>query len=127
MVFRRRHLAVAMHQNSAEGTGNQLRQGDSRMADDCGGLGVKFDEESRRIVVGTMNDAQDDLLDQRADVTDTAVVAVADYVFAGTGVLEVKLHDGTAYRIEVAKIGRSRAGGRIAILPGSTIVGLPDE
>lgn len=104
-----------------------MEQGDSRLTHAEGKLGVKFNEHSQRIVVGMMNDAQDDLIDEKEDVTDTAVVAVADYVFARTGSVELKLEDDTAYRIEVVKIGRSRSGGRIAILPGSTIVGLPEE
>lgn len=90
-------------------------------------LGVKFNEQSRRIFVGTMNDAQDDLLDEKQDVTSTAVVAVADYVFAGTGAIEIDFDDDTAYRIEVVKVGRTRSGDRIALLPGSTVVGLPDD
>ncbi|NTY62153.1 DUF7446 family protein [Mycolicibacterium sphagni] len=97
------------------------------MRNSRGSLGVKFDEPSRRILVGTMNDAQDDLLDEKEDVTSTAVVAVADYVFAGTGAIEVNLGDDTAYRIEVVKIGRTRSGDRIALLPGSGIVGLPGD
>lgn len=59
-------------------------------------LGVVFNEQSRTIHVGPMNEAHDELLDEREDVTSTAVVAVADYVFAGTGAVEVKLDDGTA-------------------------------
>lgn len=90
-------------------------------------LGVKFNDQSRRIFVGKMNDAQDDLLDEKQDVTSTAVVAVADYVFAGTGAIEVNFEDDTAYRIEVVKVGRTRSGDRIALLPGSAIVGFPDD
>lgn len=41
-------------------------------------LGVVFDEHTRQMLVGKMNDAQDDLLNEKADVTSTAVVAVAD-------------------------------------------------
>jgi hypothetical protein len=89
-------------------------------------LGVKFDEQSRQILAGRMNDAKDELLDETEDVTNTAVVAVADYVFAGTGAVEIKLEDDTAYRIEVVKIGRTRSGSRIALLPGSAVVGSPD-
>ncbi|XTP38567.1 DUF7446 family protein (plasmid) [Mycobacterium sp. TJFP1] len=87
-----------------------------------------FSEQSRKIHVGTMNEAHDGLVDEMEDVTSTAVVAVADYVFAGTGAVEVNLDDGSAYRIEVVKIGSSsRSGHRIALLPGSEIVGLPDS
>lgn len=89
-------------------------------------LGVKFNEQSHRIVVGTMNDAQDDLLDEQDDVTDTAVVAVADYMFARTGSIAIKFDDDTAYQIQVTKIGRTRSGDRIVLLPGSTIAGLPE-
>lgn len=88
-----------------------------------GPLGVVFNEQSRKIHVGTMNEAHDELLDEMEDVTSTAVVAVADYVFAGTGAVDVNLDDGSAYRIEVVKIGSpSRSGHRIALLPGSAIV-----
>lgn len=53
---------------------------------------------------------------------------MADYVFAGTGAVEVNLYDGTAYRIEVVKIGSSsRSDHRTALLPGSAIVELPDN
>lgn len=101
--------------------------GEDQVRDPRGVLGVKFDGSSRRIVVGTMNEAQDDLLDEKADVTSTAVVAVADYVFAGTGAVEISLDDGTAYRVEVAKIGHPGAGGRIALLSGSEIVEMADD
>ncbi|AQA07023.1 hypothetical protein BVC93_31515 (plasmid) [Mycobacterium sp. MS1601] len=74
-----------------------------------------------------MNEAHDGLVDEMEDVTSTAVVAVADYVFAGTGAVEVNLDDGSAYRIEVVKVGSSRSGHRTALLPGSAIVELPDN
>ncbi|WP_442929119.1 DUF7446 family protein [Mycobacterium sp. MS1601] len=90
-------------------------------------LGVVFSEQSRTIHVGPMNEAHDGLVDEMEDVTSTAVVAVADYVFAGTGAVEVNLDDGSAYRIEVVKVGSSRSGHRTALLPGSAIVELPDN
>jgi hypothetical protein len=89
-------------------------------------LGVVFNEQSRRIVVGRLTEAEDDLLDEIQDVTDTAVVAVADFVFQRGGAVTVGLGGDDSYQIEVVRVGRGRAG-RIAILPGSEIVGLPDD
>lgn len=91
-----------------------------------GNLGVVFNEQSGQVVVGRLNKAEDDLLDEIQGVTDTAVVAVADFVFQRGGALTVGLGGDNAYQIEVVRVGRS-GGHRIAILPGSEIVGLPDE
>lgn len=89
-------------------------------------LGVVFNEQSGQVVIGRLNQADDDLLDEIQDVTDTAVVAVADFVFQRGGAVTVSLGGDDSYQIEVVRVGRS-GGHRIAILPGSEIVGLPDD
>lgn len=90
-------------------------------------LVVVCDEETKRVFAGTLNQDQDGVNPGAQDVTDSAVVAIADLVFWRGGALEIKLDDDNSYQIEVVRIGRTRDGGRIALLPDGTVQGLPDD
>lgn len=86
---------------------------------------VQFLGRSKRVVAGRINLAQDSLIGETDDVTDTAVRAVAEYVIhAFDGALETEYEDGVTYQIQVVKIGqRRRDGGRYGLQPGGMIVG----
>ncbi|WP_458796437.1 DUF7446 family protein [Mycobacteroides abscessus] len=86
---------------------------------------VQFLGRSKRVVAGRINAAQDSLIGDADDVTDTAVRAVAEYVIhAFDGALETEYDDGVTYQIQVVKIGpRRRNGGRYGLHPGGMIVG----
>lgn len=88
-------------------------------------LGVQFLGESKRVVVGRVNESQDALVGEMEDATDNAVQAVAEYVIhAFDGALEIEYDDGVTYQIQVVKIGQRRAdGGRYGLHPGGLIVG----
>lgn len=89
---------------------------------------VQFLGRSKRVVAGRVNVAQDSLIGETDDVTDTAVRAVAEYVIhAFDGALETEYEDGVTYQIQVVKIGqRRRDGGRYGLHPGGMIVGYGD-
>ncbi len=95
--------------------------------DEPGTLGVVFNEQSRRIFVGPINETLDGLSEEIRDVTSSAAVAVADYVFARGGLVQVHLDADSAYRVEVVKVGRTHGGHPIAIHPDGLIVGMADE
>jgi hypothetical protein len=87
-------------------------------------LAVQFRGAANRIFVGYVNEAGDELADE-ADVTDTAVNSVAEYVInAFDGALELEYDDGTTYQIQVVKIGPPGAdGARYGIHPGGLVAG----
>lgn len=88
-------------------------------------FGVQFIGESKRVVVGRVNDAQDSLVGEAEDATDNAVQAVAEYVLhAFDGAVEVDYEDGITYQISVVKIGRPYPDGtRYGTHPGGRVVG----
>lgn len=93
-----------------------------------GKLGVVFDEQAGQICVGILNEGLDEVVEiEDDDVTATAVVAVADYVFARGGAVEFSVDADTTFEVQVVKVGKMRDGSRVAILPGAQIVGLADD
>lgn len=92
-------------------------------------LGVQFIGETKRIVVGHVNDAQDSLVGDTEDATNDAVRAVAEHIIhAYDGTVEVEFDDGMIYQIEVVKIGqRHPDGSRYGLHPHGLIVGYGAE
>jgi len=91
-----------------------------------GNLGVQLLGKTNRIVAGHLNETGDDLDGATSDVTDNAVMAVAEYVIRGyESALEVDYDDGVTYRIVVTKIGPPDpvTGMRTGLLPTGEIVG----
>lgn len=88
-------------------------------------FGVQFLGESKRVVVGRVDEAQDSLVGEPQDATENAVQAVAEYVIhAFDGALEIEYDDGVTYQIQVVKIGqRHPDGSRYGLHPGGMIVG----
>lgn len=88
-------------------------------------FGVRFIGQSKRVVAGRINEAQDSLVGETDDVTDNAVLAVAEYIIhAFDGALETECDDGVTYQIQVVKIGqRHPDGSRYGLHPGGLIVG----
>lgn len=86
-------------------------------------FGVQLDAESNQIVAGRMNKAQDALLAGKEDVTDMAVLSVAEYVVRNfDGAAEIEYEDGITYQIQVVKIGqRHPNGARYGLYPGGVI------
>lgn len=99
------------------------------MAQDRREFGVQFRGESKRVVVGKVNDAQDSLVGRTEDATDEAVQAVAEYVIHGfDGALEVEYDDGTVYQVQVVKIGQQQPdGSRYGVHPGGLVVGYSEN
>jgi len=92
-------------------------------------IGLQLNGKSGRVFAGPVNDDQTELLAGADDVTDNAVLAVAEYVLRSyDGALEVDYDDGTTYQILVVKRGRPQAdGGRYEVHPGGWAEGrLPD-
>ncbi len=96
-----------------------------QVADQVKTFGVQLDAQSGRVVAGRVNEAQDDLLAGKEDVTDNAVLAVAEYVLRSyDGALEVDYDDGITYQIQVVKIGQPQSDGtRYGLHPDGMIVG----
>ena len=88
-------------------------------------FGVQLDAQSGRVVAGRVDEDQVDLLAGKEDVTDNAVLAVAEYVLRSFGgALEVDYDDGITYQIQVVKIGRPHSDGtRYGLHPDGLIVG----
>ncbi|BBZ85212.1 DUF7446 family protein [Mycobacteroides abscessus] len=76
---------------------------EGELSDLAGQLGVVWDEHTNRIFVGTFDDEVTGLVDVQQDVTRTATAAVAAFVHARGGAVEITT-DGFVYQVQVAKI-----------------------
>lgn len=76
---------------------------EGELSDLAGQLGVVCDERTNRIFVGTFDENVASLVDVQQDVTRTATVAVAAFVHARGGAVEITT-DGFVYQVQVAKI-----------------------
>ncbi len=91
-----------------------------------GQFGVQLIGKTNRIEAGQINEAGEDLDGATSDVTDNAVMAVAEYIIRGfESALEVDYDDGVTYRILVTKIGPPdpATGMRTGLLPNGDLVG----
>ncbi len=88
-------------------------------------FGVQLNGKSGRVFGGPVTEGQTELMVGAEDVTDNAVLAVAEYVLRSyDGALEVEYADGTIYQIQVVKIGQPQADGtRYEVRPDGYVVG----
>ena len=86
---------------------------------------VQLNGQSGRVFGGPVNEDGTGLVPEAQDVTDAAVLAVAEYVLRSfDGALEVEYPDGPTYRIQVVKVGTPHADGtRYAVHPDGYVVG----
>ncbi|SKY97393.1 Uncharacterised protein [Mycobacteroides abscessus subsp. bolletii] len=83
---------------------------EGELSDLAGQLGVVWDEHTNRIFAGTFDEEVTGLVDVQQDVTRTATVAVAAFVHARGGAVEIAT-DGFVYQVQVAKIVGPGANG----------------
>lgn len=87
---------------------------------------VQFRSDTGRVMAGTVNDEQTDLTEDREDVTDNAVLSVAEYVLRQfDGAVQVDYDGGLTYQISVTKIGPPDPtnGMRYGLHPDGRVVG----
>lgn len=70
---------------------------------------VVCDRDTNRIFVGTVDETQSGLIDVQQEVTRTATVAVAAYVHALGGAVELAV-GGFVYQVQVVRIASPGAG-----------------
>lgn len=95
------------------------------MGDQVKSFGVRLNEKAGRVFGGPVDEDGAALLAGAEDVTDDAVLAVAEHVLQSyDGALQVDYANGFSYQIQVVKIGKPQADGtRYELHPGGYVVG----
>ena len=96
-----------------------------QVAEQVKNFAVQLDGQLGQIFTGQVDASGSELLSNKEDVTDNAVLAVAEYVLRSfDGALEIDYDDGITYQIQVVKIGQPQHdGSRYGLHPGGMIVG----
>lgn len=95
------------------------------MGDQVRRFGVQLIGQSGRVFGGPVNEDGTGLLAGAEDVTDNAVLAVAEYVLRSfDGAVEIDYPDGPTYQIQVVEVGKpDKDGTRYAVHPDGYVVG----